>query len=571
VKKHRKEKLAAGVVLAVLGLAGTASAFPTWMGVYGSYETHDGANPGTYSILMNQDYWGLHAEVGIGIGGTWTTHAMEYAGNADGNSLWRFRPGEALSPGTPVQFYFHGWDDWGGNLYANNGGTNYSFVAGPAEIDWIGDSAASPAAPAAGETISLSAQTWPRGAGQSGFALFSAGGAWSGIPLAKAGVTNGNDLWRGTLGRLPAGTAVEWVAAVEDGAGMTRYDNNLGSNYAFTVAAGSPLAFFGGAYHWPADGSLTSTNNLWLNVFASPAQTLVEAHADYAVNGWVWERTPLSFRQLDGTNEWWHADLGTMPPASTVFYAFDALDGAGNALAFPASGIPLSAHVAGSAADADADGLPDDWEAYWFADASATTAHANPDGDGLPGMPFDNWMELVAGTDPTVSNDVAELPLLWKPSLPQQGGVVFLSASPEALAGLTLPAITATFADGATATLALDASGRWSGTAWVSCTNAACTIVSFSGGGETDANRGLGWTIPVKILPEGEEADSDGDGMPDSWEAAHGLDPFADDASGDPDGDGISNLDEYENGLNPQVADPWPNITLFFPEDGAIL
>ena len=542
-----------------MGLLLTASAFPTWMGVYGAYQTHDGANPGTYSILMNQDYWGLHAEVGIGVGGTWTTHAMEYVGNADGNSLWRFRPGEAVAEGATVQYYFHGWDDWGGNIYANNGGTNYSFVAGPAEIDWIGDSAQTPAAPVAGENIRLWTQTWPRGAGQGGFALFSAGGTWSGIPLAKAGVTNGNDLWRGTLGRLPAGTAVEWVAAVEDGAGTTHYDNNGGSNYAFTVAAGSPLAFFGNAYHWPADGALTSADDLWLNVFASPSQTLVEAHSDYAVNGWLWERTPLSFRQLDGTNEWWHADLGTMPPASTVFYAFDALDGAGNTLAFPASGIPCSAHVAGSPADADADGLPDDWESYWFSDPSATTAHANPDDDGLPGMPFDNWMERVAGTDPTVSNEVAELPLLWKPSLPQQGGVVFLSAAPEALAGLALPAITATFADGTTATLALDASGRWSGTAWVSRTNTACTIVSFSGGGETDDNRGLGWTIPLKVLPEGEEADSDGDGMPDSWEAANALDPLADDASGDPDSDGISNLDEYLAGLDPQApeADLW--------------
>ena len=54
-------------------------------------------------------------------------------------------------------------------------------------------------------------------------------------------------------------------------------------------------------------------------------------------------------------------------------------------------------------------------------------------------------------------------------------------------------------------------------------------------------------------------------------EAAHGLDPFADDAFLDPDNDGISNLDEYENGLNPQVPDPWPGITLFFPEDGVIL
>ncbi|MDR0994046.1 MAG: hypothetical protein LBN38_05730, partial [Verrucomicrobiota bacterium] len=56
-------------------------AFPSWMGVYGGYATHNGSNPGVYTILMNQDYYGLHAEVGIGIGNHWTTHAMTYMGH----------------------------------------------------------------------------------------------------------------------------------------------------------------------------------------------------------------------------------------------------------------------------------------------------------------------------------------------------------------------------------------------------------------------------------------------------------------------------------------------------------
>ncbi len=48
-------------------------------------------------------------------------------------------------------------------------------------------------------------------------------------------------------------------------------------------------------------------------------------------------------------------------------------------------------------------------------------------------------------------------------------------------------------------------------------------------------------------LPE----DADGDGMPDSWEAQHGVD----DPAGDPDGDGLSNLQEYQRGTNPNLAD----------------
>ena len=50
--------------------------------------------------------------------------------------------------------------------------------------------------------------------------------------------------------------------------------------------------------------------------------------------------------------------------------------------------------------------------------------------------------------------------------------------------------------------------------------------------------------------------DSDGDGMPDGWEIAHGLDPHdPSDASEDPDSDGYTNLEEYLNGTDPFTPD----------------
>ncbi|MBI9036529.1 MAG: T9SS type A sorting domain-containing protein [Bacteroidales bacterium] len=94
----------------------------SWMGNHSANQSSSSQDV-TFYVEMYDNYDGCHAEVGIYYNDSWNLHTMSYQGPSGNNSTWSVT---FTVPSGSHNYYYHGWDDWGANVWDNNGGSNYT-------------------------------------------------------------------------------------------------------------------------------------------------------------------------------------------------------------------------------------------------------------------------------------------------------------------------------------------------------------------------------------------------------------------------------------------------------------
>jgi len=117
-------------LLLVLVLFVVKSSFATisWMGNHSTGAQPIDSQTIHFYIEMFDSYGGCHAEVRINEGGTWVNYAMTQGANNGNNSTWT---ADINVKSNSTSYLFHGWDDYGANVYDNNGTSNYSISIQP--------------------------------------------------------------------------------------------------------------------------------------------------------------------------------------------------------------------------------------------------------------------------------------------------------------------------------------------------------------------------------------------------------------------------------------------------------
>lgn len=184
----------------------------------------------------------------------------------------------------------------------------------------------------AGEDLWINADTRPAGQAASVTVEISLDGGttWTGHGMLMGAAYGDRDWWHLNLGsfaplqtiqyRIQAvGLGGEEITAGQDGA----YD-------AVQVNPGPPVQWIGHHYHYPFAGDIDATDDFWVNVESWPKDTAISARVVYSLDGGTtWNSTDMVKAGVQGNNDWWHLNVGTLPAGTTIRYAIEVKGGDG--------------------------------------------------------------------------------------------------------------------------------------------------------------------------------------------------------------------------------------------------
>ncbi len=231
----------------------------------------------------------------------------------------------------------------------NNGYTAKLFIPlGDLQLRWVGKTYNWPPTNqvSASQDFWINTDSWPQGAGVAAQAIYSTNGVtWVTTNMTYAGADATNDWWHVDLGRLPAGTAIQYGVAVTDRVGSNRWDTNGGAYYQAAVPAGPALTWIGNVWNYPANGQIRPIDDFWVNIQAYPQGAAAAGQVVFSTDNVTWFATNMTFDSTVGSNDSWHADLGNFPGGKTIQYAINIRDSRGTSLWANNGGTNYSATV----------------------------------------------------------------------------------------------------------------------------------------------------------------------------------------------------------------------------------
>lgn len=203
-------------------------------------------------------------------------------------------------------------------------------------LQWIGNTRHWPVNGAINPTDDLwiDTESWPTNTATGGSVVYSTDGVgWFTAALSANGVVGNNDAWHANLGRFAAGTVIKYAVQIVQSGGTNFWDNNHGSNFTAAVnsgGSGQPLQWIGGVSHWPANGAIESSSDLWIDIQSWPTGAAVNGFVVYSSdNGQTWPTVDLSINYTSPSNDFWHANLGKFASGAAIQYAVSLSDSSG--------------------------------------------------------------------------------------------------------------------------------------------------------------------------------------------------------------------------------------------------